>query len=130
MSIIGIGTDIVGIGRLERLQQRYGDRLADRLLGPAERPVYQSLVDSGGPAAAYLARRFAAKEAAAKALGCGIGAQARLSELQVEHTSAGAPVLTFTGAARQRADALGVARSHLSISDEHDQALAFVILER
>ncbi|RZU98194.1 holo-ACP synthase [Spiribacter vilamensis] len=130
MSIIGIGTDIVRVARLEKLEERYGDRLASRLLGPAEWRGYQSIANHKGPAAAYLARRFAAKEAAAKALGCGIGARARLTELQVEHTSVGAPLLVFTGAARRRADALGVARSHLSISDEHDQALAFVILER
>lgn len=129
MTIIGIGTDIVRIERLEQLQRRYGDRLADRLLGPAERPVYQSLADRSGPAAAFLARRFAAKEAAAKALGCGIGAQARLPELQIEHTPVGAPVLAFTGAAQRRSVSLGVARSHVSISDERDQALAFVILE-
>jgi holo-[acyl-carrier protein] synthase len=129
LSIVGIGTDLVEIDRLEALQQRYSTRLAARLLAPAERSDYQAHAAGDRQAAAFLARRFAAKEAAAKALGCGIGAQARLSELVVTHTSAGAPGLTLTGAAGRQAERLGVRSAHLSISDERGYALAFVILE-
>jgi len=130
LSIVGIGTDLVEIDRLAALQQRYAVRFTERLLAPAEQAGYQASAHCDRKAAAFLARRFAAKEAAAKALGCGIGAQARLTELVVTHTTAGAPCLTMTGAARRQADRLGVRCAHLSISDERDHALAFVILER
>jgi holo-[acyl-carrier protein] synthase len=129
LSIVGIGTDIVAIARLRRLVDEYGERLVTRLLAPDECAAYRTFCDAP-PAAAFLARRFAAKEAAAKALGCGIGAEARFTELAVGHTDQGAPQLCLTGAARRRADHLGVTRLHLSISDERDQALAFVLLER
>lgn len=129
MSIIGIGTDLVAIARLRRLVDQYGERLAARLLAPDERAAYRTFTDVPS-AAAFLARRFAAKEATAKALGCGIGAEARFTELAVGHTDQGAPQLRLTGAAQRRADHLGVTRLHLSISDERDQALAFVVLER
>ena len=129
MSIIGIGTDIVDINRIESIHRRYADRFVERLLAPSERSDYRAVSDRTRPAAAFLARRFAAKEAAAKALGSGIGAQAKFTEVAIEHTRAGAPVLAFTGATRHSAILLGMTRSHLSISDELEHALAFVVIE-
>lgn len=126
MSIVGIGTDIVEIERVRRALENHGDRFAARILTTAERAPMHS---SGNPAA-LLARRFAAKEAAVKALGCGIGAQAGFHELVVEHDAAGAPQLVFIGNAAERAQRLGVTQTHLSISDERYYAMAFVILER
>jgi holo-[acyl-carrier protein] synthase len=132
LSIVGIGTDIVSISRMAAIHNRFGARLVSRLLADAEQPAYRRIIAASSgptPADAYLARRFAAKEAAAKALGCGIGAEAAFPELAVEHDNRGAPRLVFHGRAARRATQLGVTRAHLSISDERDQALAFVILE-
>lgn len=126
MSIAGIGTDIVEIERIRRVLASHGDRFAHRVLCLAERVQLNTVADP----AALLARRFAAKEAAVKALGCGIGAEAGFHELVVEHDAAGAPQLVFTGNAAERAQRLGVTQTHLSISDERQYALAFVILER
>ncbi len=131
MSIVGIGTDLVAVSRLEAMQRDHGDRLARRLLADSELGEYQRLMEAGPrPAAAFLARRFAAKEAAAKALGCGIGADASFRDLVVGHSAAGAPTLELAGAAARRADALGIRHTHLSISDERDYALAMVVMER
>ena len=131
MSIVGIGTDLVAVSRLEAMQRDHDDRLARRLLADSELGEYQRLMEAGPrPAAAFLARRFAAKEAAAKALGCGIGADASFRALVVGHSAAGAPTLELAGAAARRADALGIRHTHLSISDERDYALAMVVMER
>jgi holo-[acyl-carrier protein] synthase len=130
LSIVGIGTDLVEIDRLAALQRRYARRLGARILAPAEQADFAAYARLDRASAAFLARRFAAKEAAAKALGCGIGARARLTELAVTHSADGAPILTLTGAARRQADALAVQHVHLSISDERGHALAFVLLER
>lgn len=139
MSLVGIGTDLVAIDRLGRMHRAHGERLAVRLLASSELAGYrqaaagvrESVRDRDtSPAAAFLARRFAAKEAAAKALGCGIGAGAGFHDLIVGHTPAGAPRLEFSGAARTTAARLGVTTTHLSISDEQGYALAFVVLER
>ena len=130
MSIVGIGTDLVATARLTRMQADYGERLAARLLTAPELSAYHAALDAGSEAgAAFLARRFAAKEAAAKALGCGIGGDAGFHDLHVAHRASGAPQLLLTGRAAQRAERLGVQRTHLSISDEREHALAMVILE-
>ncbi len=128
MSIIGIGTDIVAVARVARLHERHRERFAKRLCAPSELVDYQALAESQKPS--FLARRFAAKEAAAKALGCGIGAQARFDELIVTHTGHGAPELVFAGAAAQRAKQIGADQTHISLSDERDYAIAYVILVR
>jgi len=125
MSIVGIGTDVVAIDRLARMQDAHGERLAVRLLAPAELAEYHKTESK----AAFLARRFAAKEAAAKALGCGIGGRAGFHDLVVTHTPTGAPLLKFSGAARETASGLALTSAHLSISDEQDYAMAFVVLE-
>jgi len=125
MSVVGIGTDMVAVERIARMQDAHGERLAVRLLAPAELAEYQDTESK----AAFLARRFAAKEAAAKALGCGIGGRAGFHDLVVTHTPAGAPLLKLSGVARKTAAALEVTATHLSITDEQDHAMAFVVLE-
>ncbi len=125
MSILGIGSDLVEIDRIRRVYQAHGMRFAERLLADVELVQLRAAADP----AALLARRFAAKEAAAKALGCGIGAEAGFRELVVDHNELGAPQLNFLGGAEHRAEQLGVRSQHLSISDERAYALAFVVLE-
>ncbi|WP_421621348.1 holo-ACP synthase [Alkalilimnicola ehrlichii] len=124
--IVGLGTDLVEIARMERLLARHGDRALTRLLHVQERAECPCAPDR---AARFLARRFAAKEAAAKALGTGIANGIRFADLQVSHDDRGRPLLNLHGEARQHAQALGATGHHLSISDEQTHALAFVVLE-
>jgi holo-[acyl-carrier protein] synthase len=122
--ILGIGTDLVRVERLRGLLERYGERLLRRVLHPEEQAQLPSVRPEG-----FLARRFAAKEALAKALGCGIGRDMALPDACVIHDASGRPALALSGAAARTARRLGVARIHLSISDEHEYAQAFVVLE-
>jgi holo-[acyl-carrier protein] synthase len=120
--ISGIGTDIVQLSRIRSALARRGDGLARRLLGDSEWQTYQGHADP----ARFLAKRFAAKEAALKALGTGLRRGIRWHDVCVENDSDGKPVLIFSGIAATIALAR---RCHLSLSDEQDYALAFVIIE-
>lgn len=123
--ILGIGTDLIHIDRIARTYGRFGERFSRRILSRNEGEVFAARAY----ATSYLAKRFAAKEAAAKALGVGIGARARWNEIEVSNNADGAPSLVFTGAAAQTAVRLGVRNSHIAISDEANLAQAFVVLE-
>jgi holo-[acyl-carrier protein] synthase len=124
MRILGVGTDLASIPRMTDLLERHGERLARRILHPVEWPGYH---DAVAPAA-FLARRFAAKEAVSKALGVGVGAHMRFMDVGVDHDARGRPLLVFNGRAGETAERLGVCDSHISITDDRDYALAFVIL--
>ncbi|WP_298219200.1 holo-ACP synthase [Halothiobacillus sp.] len=125
--ILGIGTDLVEIDRLAKSYARYGDRLVHRILGVSERVAAPA---SDSPRfTAWLAKRFAAKEAAVKALGTGFSGGISLHDIQTIHDEHGAPELIFGGLAQQRLDEIGAVRVHLSISDERSHALAFVVIE-
>ncbi|WP_018868424.1 MULTISPECIES: holo-ACP synthase [unclassified Thioalkalivibrio] len=122
--ILGIGTDLVQVARMQGMWDRHGHRLAERILHPVERADLP-LEQPGG----FLARRFAAKEALAKALGCGVGADMALSEAGVIHDARGRPEFVLGGRAQSTAERLGVSVIHLSISDEREYAQAFVVIE-
>lgn len=123
--IVGIGTDIVQRQRIEASLARLGESFAKRILAPLEMDEFRlSRVQ-----AAFLAKRFAAKEAAGKALGTGIGRGVSFQHIIVSHNDDGAPVLLFTEGAAARLAALGGSRCHISISDEAEYATAFVVLE-
>ena len=121
----GIGTDICRVARFDRMIERYGERTARRLLGQDEFDEYSRFAHSGR----FLARRFAAKEAFAKALGTGIREPVLFSAMQITHDALGKPQLACTGALQELicGQALTV---HLSISDEAEFATAFVVIER
>ena len=125
MAIIGIGTDIVEIERIREQQKRLGDRLAKRVLTEAEFAIYAM---SKLPER-YLAKRFAAKEAAAKALGTGIGRGVSFQHIHISNDNNGAPIVTFSDGAAQRLISLGGRLGHISIADEKHYATATVILE-
>ena len=126
--IVGMGTDIVAVERMARLHARFGERLAERLLGPLEVADMPAEAAAG---AAFLARRFAAKEATFKALGSGMTNGVRWMDVQVGHDSGGRPQLVLGGRAQQLLQGLGEGvRSWLSISDERRYAMAVVVLER
>lgn len=124
MTIHGIGTDIVRIARMEEDLRRYGKRFAQRILAPAELEEFHG---SRMPAR-FLAKRFAAKEAAVKALGTGFSQGIGLRDITVGHEAAGRPYLIYEGRARHFCRDLGVTASHLSIADEVEYAVAFVTL--
>ena len=105
--------------------QRRGDALAKRVLHPAEWEEYQE----SNQQVAFLAKRLAAKEAAAKALGTGMAEGVGWQQIRVCHDNLGAPKLVFTEAAAERAEAIGVTSAHLSLSDEKQFAVAFAVLE-
>jgi holo-[acyl-carrier protein] synthase len=125
MSIIGIGTDLVATVRIETIWNRFGMNFARRILTEAE---LEKLSLNKNPIH-FLAKRFAAKEAVAKALGTGFRPQGiLLTEIGVMNDNLGRPYLEFSGRTKEIFDKLGV-KTHISLSDERDHALAFVILE-
>ena len=122
--IVGIGVDIVRVARIEAALHRFGDRIARRLTTPEE---YQAYRNSPRPAH-FLAKRFAAKEAAAKALGTGFRFGLSLRHIGVTRDPLGRPGLVFRDRAVALARERGVASAHLSLADEDDYAIAYVIL--
>lgn len=120
----GIGTDIVAIARFAPLLARQGERFVERLLTASERELYQQ---RGAPES-FLAKRFAAKEAVAKALGTGIGRGVSFQHIEILNTAAGLPQVTLHGGALAAAQALGGERVLLSIADERDYAIAYAAL--
>ena len=125
MAIKGIGTDIVEIARIEQQHSRLGDKLAKRVLTPAELEIYQ---DSKIPHR-YLAKRFSAKEAAAKALGTGIGRGVSFQHIHITNNENGAPQVSFTDGALTRMAELGASTVHITIADEQHYAVSTVIIE-
>jgi holo-[acyl-carrier protein] synthase len=123
--IYGIGTDVVEIERVEKALGRWGERFAERILCE---PELKRFVAHRQPAA-YLAKRFAAKEAFTKALGTGIKAPANWHGVWVVNRPSGKPELEFSNALRTFLEKKGVARSHLTLTDERGVAVATVILE-
>ncbi|RLA33549.1 MAG: holo-ACP synthase [Gammaproteobacteria bacterium] len=126
MAIHGIGSDLIRVSRLAAVLGRHGDRFATRILAPEEQGDYARATDR----AAFLAKRFAAKEAAAKALGTGIRDGLRLAHFAIGHDALGRPTLSLLKRAAELADAAGIIATHLSISDEGGWAQAFVVFER
>ena len=123
--IYGIGTDIVAISRLTALFERHGERALEKLLAPEERDDCRAAAQPGR----FLAKRFAAKEALGKALGTGVRPPALLPASAVVHDALGKPAFEFGPELAAHLAAKGLI-AHLSLSDEADAALAFVILEK
>ncbi len=125
MNIIGIGTDMVSMARIRSIWDRFGFLFARRILSKSELEFLQK---SRNPVA-FLAKRYAAKEAVAKALGTGFRPQGvLLTEIGVSNDALGRPYLSFSGNAQAEITRQAVKTSHLSLSDEREYALAFVIL--
>lgn len=124
--IYGIGTDLVETSRIAHLLEKYGERFARRLLTDEEWPEYARSMQP----AMFLAKRFAAKEALAKAFGTGIRHPVSLSHIGITHDTLGKPYFKFHPELNTLAQNEGITRHHLSISDELNLACAFVILEK
>lgn len=125
MSILGLGTDIVEITRIEAVIERSGDRLARRILCANEWAVYQQHQQP----VRFLAKRFAVKEAAAKALGTGIRNGLAFEQFEVVNDSLGKPGLVFHARAAEMAAKMGVKSVHVTLADERRYACATVIIE-
>lgn len=123
--IFGIGTDIVAVARLREMWQRHGEHALARLLAPEEFAEFAAAADKGR----FLAKRFAAKEAFAKAYGTGVRAPVLLPALAVSHDALGKPQFILHEPLASACAAQGL-RAHLSISDEAEYAVAYVILEQ
>jgi holo-[acyl-carrier protein] synthase len=126
--ILGIGTDLCDIRRIERTIARHGDRFLNRIFTPVERRLAGKRVN---PAATY-AKRFAAKEACAKALGTGFREGVFFRDLGVVNLPSGRPTMELAGAALCRLQAIVPAgfspHIDLAITDEYPMAQAFVVI--
>ncbi|GLR62670.1 holo-ACP synthase [Marinospirillum insulare] len=123
--IIGIGTDLAKIERFNAILQRRAEAITRRLLTAKEAKAMQQAASQ----AAFLAKRFAAKEALLKALGTGLRNGLSWQDMEVSNDELGKPIMQLSGKAAELASAKGVNTVHLTISDEKEMALAFVVLE-
>ena len=124
--IIGLGIDQIEIARVERSWQRYGDRLGRRVFTPQE---WRYCLSRAHPAQS-MAGRFAAKEAAMKALGLGWPGGIAYRQIEVTREATGRPGLRLTGKAAQRAASLGVTSMNVSMTHDRTYSSATVVFER
>ena len=128
--ILGLGSDLCNIERIQASLDRFGERFEARVFTEVERgkAARRPLTKAG-----TLAKRFAAKEAFSKALGTGFRAGVFMKDIGVVNAPSGAPTLALDGGAKARLDAMvpdgHVARIHLTLTDDHPWAQAFVIIE-
>jgi holo-[acyl-carrier protein] synthase len=127
MQLVGIGTDIVQISRMRTSVERSGEGFVKRILHPNELQKFKQY-QCPQQQIAYLAKRFAAKEALSKALGTGISQGVSLTEIETYHNALGQPQLKLHGKTAQKAQELGVQHRYLSLSDEKEYAIAYVVL--
>ena len=123
--IVGLGTDIVDMERIEKIAERFGERFAGHILHPEELEQWREI-----PHPTFLAGRFAAKEALVKALGTGFSQGIWVSDILIRKGVDGEPVAQLSGAALERLRALGGDTVHISISHDRHSAMAVVILEK
>lgn len=122
---IKIGTDICSINRIAKAYARFGDKLIKRILTPTEA---QYVLSTPFHLAQRLAGRFAAKEAASKALGVGVGRRGiNWKDIEVTNENTGAPLLKLHGRAHDLAASLGLTNFEISLTHEKDYAMAYVL---
>ena len=127
--IVGVGSDLCNIERIEKSVARFGDRFLNRVFTEVERA---KAISRPHTIAGTLAKRFAAKEAFSKAVGTGFKRGVYMKDIGVVNAPSGAPTLRLTGGAKARLDALApeghAIDIHLTMTDDHPWAQAFVIL--
>jgi holo-[acyl-carrier protein] synthase len=121
---LAIGTDIVEIVRIAEVLERQGERFIDRILSPSEKLQYQSHSDG----VAFVAKRFAAKEAIAKALGTGIGHGVSFQDMVISNDKKGAPIAELSNGAADIMQARGGVKMLISLADERHYAMAYAVL--
>jgi holo-[acyl-carrier protein] synthase len=128
--IVGLGSDLCNIERIEASVARFGQRFLDRVFTPVEQAKAESRPFTR---AGTLAKRFAAKEAFSKAVGTGFRRGVFMRDIGVVNASSGAPTLALTGGAAERLAAITpkghAARIHLTMTDDHPWAQALVVIE-
>lgn len=128
--IVGLGSDLCNIERIAQSLERFGDRFETRVFTDVERA---KAAKRPFTKAGTLAKRFAAKEAFSKAVGTGFKAGVFMKDIGVVNAASGAPTLALSGGAKARLDAMvpagHTARIHLTLTDDHPWAQAFVIIE-
>ena len=124
--IIGIGVDLIEVARVEKVYAARGERFVDHVLHREEMPEFKASKQKGR----LLAKRFAVKEAATKALGTGQAQNVLLRHFYITHNEHGKPQLHADAEAHALCDELGINAMHVSISDENEYATAYVVLER
>lgn len=128
--IYGIGTDILRIDRIEAALARHGDRFAEKILGEQEMEKYlrrKAKVEARG--IRFLATRFAAKEAFSKAIGLGMRMPMTWRAMQTLNAPSGKPIVVVSGALKEFMEKEDL-QAHVSITDESDNVVAFVIVEK
>ena len=123
--IVGVGTDVCSVGRVAEVLARHGERFVRRILTPEERARYERTRDKAG----HLAKRFAAKEAFSKAIGTGIHPPFKWHSIAVGRDARGKPLIVPSPDMARHLESLGVTRAHVSLTDDADVAMAFVVLE-
>ena len=124
--IFGIGTDIVDVTRIKKMKSI--DSFAKKILGDNEYLKFSKLSES--KKVFFIAKQFAGKEAFAKAIGTGISGDINFKTIEILRNDEGKPIFKFPEKTQLLIDNLGIAHSHVSLSDEKEYALAFVILEK
>ena len=123
--IAGIGTDVVSIERIQGVLDRHGERFVKRVLTPQERTRFERTKLKAN----HLAKRWAAKEAFSKAIGTGIHAPFTWQSITVGRDPKGKPLVIPSASMKTHLEAMGVVRSHVSLTDDAGVAVAFVVLE-
>lgn len=126
--IYGIGTDIVDVRRIQVAIDRFGGRFAKRILSSKELTTYIALVSS--QQSYFLAKRFSAKEAAVKALGRKFNNGLFFKDITVTHDKHGKPMLLLSGVAKEVARSMDINDAFISLSDEKNYAIAYVIFTK
>ena len=124
--IFGIGTDIVEIKRIETMTSL--DKFASKILSHNEKEFYDSLTNQ--KQIVYISKQFAAKEAIAKAIGTGIRNDAHFKNIEILRDKNGAPIFNALNKLEKIISDLGITRTHVSLADERDYAIAIAILEK
>ncbi len=125
-NIYGIGTDIIDIQRFDNILAKHPQRFCEKVLTANEIALFETSTQPSH----FLAKRWATKEAFAKALGTGFREGILMTDCETQHDELGKPILKIHGKSAKKMAALGVKHCHLSVSDEKDYAIAFVILTR
>ncbi|HRK56927.1 MAG TPA: holo-ACP synthase [Burkholderiaceae bacterium] len=129
MSVVGIGIDLIELGRIEAAMARHGERFVQRILGPTELTRFAARhARSVRRGVAFVATRFAAKEAISKALGLGMASPMSWRAVEVVNAPSGAPMVLAHGALRAHLDERGL-RLHISLTDEREIAMAYAMAE-
>ena len=124
--IFGIGTDIVEIKRIEDIASL--DKFASKILSKNEKDFYNSLSDK--KRIRYISKQFAAKEAISKALGTGISSDAQFKNIEILRDDQGAPVFNALNKLENAVSLLGITKTHVSLADERNYAIAIAVLEK